>query len=124
MPVIILSGIGTLFCAGGTAGLLTYTKELFPTPLRTTALGTASAAGRLGVLTSPFIAMLGSENSVLPIIIYGMVVLAAAVVSLWLWPETNRRQMTETIEEAEKVASTQNQWLKCCTSNPDNSEMK
>ena len=30
----------------------------------------------------------------------------------------------QTIEEAEKVASTQNQWLKCCTSNSNNSEIK
>jgi nucleoside recognition membrane protein YjiH len=97
-------------------GLYTYTKELFPTTLRTTALGTASATARVGVLSSPFIAMLDSISPVLPLIVYGIFVLAAAIFSLWLWPETNKKPMTETLEEAERVALTQNPWVKCCSS--------
>ena len=49
LPVIILSWIGTLFCESAASGVYTYTKELFPTPLRTTALGTASASARIGI---------------------------------------------------------------------------
>ena len=37
----------------------------------------------------------------------------AGIVSLWLWPETNKQKLPETLEEAEKVAVTKNSWVKC-----------
>ena len=116
LPVICLAWASQCACGLAAMGLYTYTKELFPTTLRTTALGTASAAARVGVLSSPFIAMLESISPVLPLIVYGIFVLAAAIFSLWLWPETNNKPMTETLEEAERVALTQNPWVKCCSS--------
>ena len=59
------------------------------------------------------VAMLDQISPVLPLIIYGVIVLTAAIFSLWLWPETNKKRMTETLEEAEEVAKTQNPWIKC-----------
>ena len=59
--------------------LYTFTKELFPTVLRTTGLGTASAAARIGSSLSPFVAMLDEINPVLPLTIYGIIVLSAAI---------------------------------------------
>ena len=41
--------------------------------------------------------------------------ISSDVVNLWLWQETNKKQMTETIEEAERDASTKNNWVKCCS---------
>ena len=117
IPVIVLAWIGTFFCQSAGSSLYTYAKELFPTILRTTALGTASAAARVGTLMSPFIAILGDSNPVLPLIVYGLIVLVAAIFSLWLWPETNRQPMTETLEEAEKIAATHNNWVGCCSTN-------
>jgi OCT family organic cation transporter-like MFS transporter 4/5 len=116
VTVIVLAWIGTIFCSIAFGGGYTYTKELFPTQLRTTALGTASAGARIGSLSSPFIAMLDSTSPVLPLAIYGIIVLTAGIVSLWLWPETNKSKFPETLEEAEKVASTPNPWVKCCHS--------
>ena len=87
---------------------------MFPTILRTTALGTASAGARVGSLSSPAIAMLDSVSPVLPLVIYGAIVLMAGIVSLWLWPETKTKHLPETLEDAEKVAATNNPWLKCC----------
>ena len=112
LPVIILAWMSTFSCGMACAGVYTYTKELFPTILRTTALGTASAAGRVGSLLSPFVAMLDSISPVLPLTIYGIIILIAGIFSLWLWPETNKKKMTETLEEAEKVACTHNPWVK------------
>ena len=57
----------------------------------------------------------GPGEPIFPLIIFGIVILSSGVVSLWLWPETNKKQMTETIEEAEKDASTKNNWVKCCS---------
>ena len=90
LPVIILAWTSTFICTFAYMGLYTFTKELFPTILRTTALGTASAAARLGSSTSPFVAMLDTFNPVLPLIVYGIVVILAGIFSLWLWPETNK----------------------------------
>ena len=48
LPVIILAWMSTISCTFAYMVLYTYTKELFPTVLRTTGLGTASASARLG----------------------------------------------------------------------------
>ena len=56
--------------------------------------------------------MLDSTSPVLPLAIYGIIVLLAGIVSLWLWPETNNRNFPETLEEAEIVASSPNPWVK------------
>ncbi len=58
--------------------------------------------------------MLDTFSPVLPLAIYGIIVLMAGFVSLWLWPETNKRKLPETLEEAEKQAATRNPWTNCC----------
>lgn len=113
IPVIILSWIGTISCAAAFGVGSTFTKELFPTMIRTTALGTASAGARFGPLASPFIAMLDTTSPVLPLAIYGIIVLLAGINSFWLWPETNNRKLPETLEETEIIAASPNRWLKC-----------
>ena len=46
--IVILAWTSTIACTFAYMVLYTYTKELFPTVLRTTGLGTASAAARIG----------------------------------------------------------------------------
>ncbi len=58
--------------------------------------------------------MLDKISPVLPLAIYGIIVLLSGVVSLWLWPETNNRKLPETLDEAEKVAATRNPWVHWC----------
>ena len=110
----LLATIGTVLCETAFGDGYTYTKELFPTGLRTTALGMGSAGARVGSLSSPFIAMLDAYSPVLPLVIYGSIVLLSGIVSLWLWPETKDLRLPETLEEAEKVAATRNPWVRCC----------
>ena len=74
----------------------------------------ASAGARVGTLSSPLIAMLDVYSQVLPLVVYGVIVLIGGLVSLWLWPETKTRQLPETMEEAEEVAATKNPWVNCC----------
>ena len=77
-------------------------------------VGIASAGARVGSLTSPMIAMLGDITSpVLPLAIYGIIVLFAGIVSLWLWPETKGETLFETLEETEFIASSPNPWIPC-----------
>ena len=51
---VMLAGICLSFFINGTyAGVYAYTPEIFPTELRATGTGTASAIGRLGAIASP-----------------------------------------------------------------------
>ena len=57
IAIIILSWAGTVFCGFAFSCGYTFSKELFPTTLRTSALSMASAAARIGSILSPFVAM-------------------------------------------------------------------
>lgn len=53
---IMLAGIALSFFMNGTyAGVYAYTAEVFPTAVRTTGAGTASAIGRTGAIVSPIL---------------------------------------------------------------------
>ena len=53
---VMLAGICLSFFMNGTyAGVYAYTPEIFPTELRATGTGTASAVGRLGAIASPLL---------------------------------------------------------------------
>ncbi len=111
--VIVIAWIGTIACGTAFGVGYVYCNDLFPTSLRTTALGLSSAGARIGALLSPLIAMLDTVSSVLPLAIYGLVVLFAGIVSIWLWPETKRTKLMETLEEAEEMANSKNSWTHC-----------
>ena len=53
---IMLAGICMSFFMNGTyAGVYAYTAEVFPTAVRTTGAGLASAIGRVGAIVSPIL---------------------------------------------------------------------
>jgi putative MFS transporter len=53
---IMMAGILlSLFMNGTYAGVYAYTAEVFPTPIRTTGAGLASAIGRIGAIVSPIL---------------------------------------------------------------------
>eukprot|EP00095_Tigriopus_kingsejongensis_P008444 maker-scaffold343_size201629-snap-gene-1.17 protein:Tk08444 transcript:maker-scaffold343_size201629-snap-gene-1.17-mRNA-1 annotation:"unknown" len=115
-PVIILSTIGLK--AAGTAfdGGYCFTRELAPTFLRGSALSLASASARLGSVLSPLVASIHMGSTldvILPVIIYGILTMAAAIASVWLWPETLKTRLPNTLEEAESQAKTRNRWTYC-----------
>merc|ERR1712136_31224 len=79
--------------------------ELYPTPTRSIALGTASLFSRIGGFVSPYIILLQNYVSWLPNTIFGVLGITAGVLSLFL-PETNGCRMLETVEEAEEFYKT------------------
>ena len=110
--VIILASVSAC-CSGMGYGIgYIFTLELYPTLYRTTALGMASAAARVGSVLSTLIAMLSVIHHSLPLGIYGIIIFAAGISSILLWPETLNMNFPETLEECEELASTQNSWLK------------
>ena len=108
-----LSIIGTLSCAVAFDTGYLFTKELFPTVLRTTAVAFASASGRFGTILSPLIAGLDVLDPTLPILIYGVIVMLAGIQSIVIWPETNKMKLPDSVEEAEKAAQESNCWIPC-----------
>merc|ERR1712136_691747 len=79
--------------------------ELYPTPTRSIALGTASMASRIGGILAPYVILLQDYVSWLPNTIFAVFGLTAAVLSLF-FPETNNCRMLETLEEAEQFYKT------------------
>ncbi|KAI6175339.1 Transporter, major facilitator family protein [Aphelenchoides bicaudatus] len=91
---------------GTYATIYTFTPELFPTVIRNTAMGICSMMARLGAILASYIAMwlvdvFGKVAMVVPFSICGLI---AAVVIIFLLPETKGRNLTETIEELEGSA--------------------
>jgi len=79
--------------------------ELYPTPTRSIALGTASMASRIGGILAPYVILLQDYVSWLPNTIFAVFGLTAGALSL-IFPETMRCKMLETLDEAEQFYKT------------------
>ncbi|XP_048582599.1 organic cation/carnitine transporter 4 isoform X2 [Nematostella vectensis] len=82
---------------------LLYGTELFPTVVRSNALACGTMISRLGVILTPYIAMLGqlpNYGMYVPATMFGVLTLVGAIMSLWL-PETLFAKLSQTVEEAE-----------------------
>lgn len=91
--------IGKFFIGGSFATTWIWTLELFPTPIRGSALGFAGLGARIGGILTPF--LLGLQEIVpwLPGAVFGVMSLLAGVLCLSL-PETRGEKMLMTIEDA------------------------
>uniref|UniRef100_F6YLB5 Major facilitator superfamily (MFS) profile domain-containing protein n=1 Tax=Ciona intestinalis TaxID=7719 RepID=F6YLB5_CIOIN len=79
--------IGKLCVAACFSVIYLYCAELFPTPIRTTAVGLCSMSARVGAIVAPYLLYAGETYSSLPyLIIFGLSFLSAFFI-LWL-PET------------------------------------
>jgi len=79
--------------------------ELYPTPTRSIALGTASMASRIGGILAPYVILLQDYVSWLPNTIFAVFGLTAGALSL-MFPETMGCKMLETLDEAEQFYKT------------------
>lgn len=96
--VLVLGCKATLVSAFCTMFL--YTGELFPTAVRSAALGLCGFVGRVGNLLSPQVVHLGDggQNWV-PFVCIGVLLLATALATLLL-PETLGKELPTTLEDA------------------------
>jgi putative MFS transporter len=99
-PVLVLGSALLAAFTNGAAGVYyTYTAELYPTEVRATAMGAASAVGRLGAISAPIaigylFARIGWVNVFL--VLVGALVLAVAVVVLF-GARTSGRSLNESV---------------------------
>ncbi|MHA6738524.1 MFS transporter [Rhodococcus erythropolis] len=99
-PVLVLGSALLAAFTNGAAGVYyTYTAELYPTEIRATAMGAASAVGRLGAIFAPIaigylFARIGWVDVFL--VLVGALVLAVAVVVLF-GARTSGRSLNESV---------------------------
>ncbi|CAN9507474.1 unnamed protein product [Ophioblennius macclurei] len=99
---IALSMIGKFAIAIAFGLIYLYTCELYPTIIRSLAVGTGSMMCRVGSVVAPFCVYLADVWTYLPQVIVGILAFLIGVLTLLL-PETLGQPLTNTIEEAESL---------------------
>ena len=95
------SFFGKFAISGSFCVVYVFAAELFPTEVRSIAIGFGSIVGRVGGALAPFIILLQDEQglSFLPYLIFGICGILSGVWALFL-PETAGKPILQTIEEA------------------------
>ena len=91
--------VGKFGASAGFAVVFVYTAELFPTPMRNSAVGLCSTAARLGGILAPFVASLAATSPFLPFLVMGCGCCLGGLAALVL-PETAGLPLPDTVEEA------------------------
>jgi OCT family organic cation transporter-like MFS transporter 4/5 len=79
-----------------------YTNELYPTNLRTQAIGTFSMIARAVGLGAPFIGTLAKYWQPLPLLLLGIPTCLAGILA-GLLPETKGQHLPQTISQADRL---------------------
>ncbi|PAV82450.1 hypothetical protein WR25_16268 [Diploscapter pachys] len=107
IPLAIVQMLITKGSIAGTyTAIYTYTPELFPTPIRNTAMGCCSTIARVGAITASYVAFWIVERfgKVYMIIPFGILAVTAALLTIIFLPETMGKHLPDTIEEVESQA--------------------
>ena len=99
-----LTLMGKFGASASFAIVFVFTAELFPTPVRNSAIGLCSTSARIGGLLAPYIADLSSTDPLLPFLIIGCCSCVGGLVALVL-PETSGLPLPDTVEEAVRISS-------------------
>ncbi|XP_042890618.1 organic cation transporter protein-like isoform X2 [Penaeus japonicus] len=101
--VMTLAMTGKLFISSAYQIIYVYVTELFPTEVRTTGMGSAVLASRIGNVMAPFVTdFLGPWLPWAPSVIFGASSLVAAAVTLLL-RETRGAPLPDTIADLETI---------------------
>ena len=98
---IVLSMFGKLFVGIAFNAMYIWTSEMFPTGMRASALGIASAIARVGSSLSPFITLC---PGVIPAVIFGLIATMATITVLGL-PKTKGKPFPTTVDDMRKQKS-------------------
>jgi OCT family organic cation transporter-like MFS transporter 4/5 len=109
LPTTAAAMVGKFFVTAAFGSIFVYAGELFPTVLRSAAVGLCSTAARVGGATAPLAVSLSTIASWVPLAVFGGASLLASLVIVVLMPETLGRPLTETIEDFERAASEDHQ---------------
>ncbi|XP_068591099.1 organic cation/carnitine transporter 2-like [Cebidichthys violaceus] len=107
---ITLEMMGKFAVTTAFAIVYAYTAELYPTVLRTTAMGACSMASRLGSIIAPYFIYLRSYSISLPYILMGSITALSGLLSLLL-PESYGMPLPDTIAHMQHFPG-------CCQKTP------
>lgn len=98
IPLVLIGKMGS---SGAFSTAYVYTAELFPTPIRGTAVGFSSMIGRIGSTAAPQLALFlpALTFKELPLLIFGLAGLVGGMLSFFL-PETLGHPLPDTLLEA------------------------
>merc|ERR1711935_1019239 len=100
----IMAFIGKFAVASCLSILYTYSAELYPTCVRSSAVGACSSRARIGGALSPLIFGLDHEYAWFSNTVFGILSLIAMITPLFL-PETLGMPMSQTMREANSFSS-------------------
>lgn len=104
---IVLSMTGKFAIAIAFGLIYLYTCELYPTIIRSLAVGSGSMMCRVGSVVAPFCVYLADIWIYLPQLIVGILAFIIGLLTMFL-PETLGQPLTSTLEEAEALGSKPN----------------
>ena len=110
----VLALVGKFFASGTFAIVYMYTAELYPTLIRSTAVGTCSFMARIGGIISPYIALYlpTVTNVSAPFYVMGSVAVFGGLITLTL-PETLGSKLPETMEDVDLIKKNGKPFWKC-----------
>ncbi|XP_041456544.1 synaptic vesicle 2-related protein-like isoform X1 [Lytechinus variegatus] len=92
LPQLVFIFVIRGLISGAYQALYVYTPEIFPTHVRSVAMGTCVASSRLGAVLTPFVAqILVKQSLVMAVCVYGSFTILASIVSIILPIETKGR---------------------------------
>ena len=97
-----LALLGKLCISASFAVIYVHSNEIFPTSVRSGAMGLVSFAARVGGILSPYLAKLGGLLPNLHFVLFGTISLTSGYLNLRL-PETQGRPLPETIADLIKM---------------------
>lgn len=100
--IITLSMLGKFGITGSYAVTYLYGSEIFPTSIRTHAVGLASLCENIGGIIAPFIVYAEKTKSKMSLVIFGVLTIIGGILVFFL-PETHRRPLPTSIEEVENM---------------------
>ena len=94
---MIFGGLTVFFLSLGSTAIYTYTPELYPTEIRATAMGIASAWGRVGAVTMLLVFghLFAIHGKSLLFLIIDPILITALIVVLAVGPPTRGKPLQE-----------------------------
>ncbi|KAL0966420.1 hypothetical protein UPYG_G00295110 [Umbra pygmaea] len=97
-----LALLGKLGVSGAYGFLYLFSTELIPTMVRSMGLGVASMAARIGSILTPYVVYISVYNKIVPYIIFGMISLFSAGLSLLL-PDTRGCKLPDDLSQVKPI---------------------
>ncbi|XP_053716060.1 solute carrier family 22 member 13-like [Synchiropus splendidus] len=98
LVITVVAVLGNFSATGCFAIVYVYTAELYPTNVRQSGVGLNSTFARVAGILAPLTKLLVIFHETIPMLIYGIVPITAAVLCLFL-PETRNTQMQDHAED-------------------------